>query len=167
MGTFSVLLALCAGNSPVTGDFPTRRPVTRNFDVFFDLHMNKRLSKQSWVWWSDTISRLLWRYCNVCLLWHLLYGFQYHPEFDYTPQQSVMRVEILRSVPHGYILCPVCDESLTIWINRPSFTVSMEDRLMCCLYLNVNADWIVYKHNSCIHSASCCVVYSFLRFMNS
>ena len=37
METFSVLLALCAGNSPVTGE-PAQRPVTRNFDVFFDLH---------------------------------------------------------------------------------------------------------------------------------
>ena len=46
MDTFSALLALCAGNSPVTGEFPARRPVTRSFDVFFDLGLNKRLSKQ-------------------------------------------------------------------------------------------------------------------------
>ena len=37
METFSVLLASCAGNSPVTGEFPAQRPVTRSFDVFFDL----------------------------------------------------------------------------------------------------------------------------------
>ena len=37
----------CAGNSPVTGGFPSQRPVTRSFDVFFDLRLNKRLSKQS------------------------------------------------------------------------------------------------------------------------
>ena len=42
----SALLALCAGNSPVTGEFPSQRPVTRNFDVFFDLRPVKRLSKQ-------------------------------------------------------------------------------------------------------------------------
>ena len=29
-----------AGNSPVTGEFPTQRPVTRNLDVFFDLRLN-------------------------------------------------------------------------------------------------------------------------------
>ena len=44
MGTFSALLAPCAGNSPVTGEFPAQRPVTRRFDVFFDLRLNKRLS---------------------------------------------------------------------------------------------------------------------------
>ena len=43
METFSVLLALCVGNSPVTGEFSTQRPVTLSFDVFFDLHLNWRL----------------------------------------------------------------------------------------------------------------------------
>ena len=43
METFSALLAICAGKSPVPGEFPAQRPVTRSFDVFFDLHLNKRL----------------------------------------------------------------------------------------------------------------------------
>ena len=47
METFSALLAICAGNSPVPGEFPAQRPVTRSFDVFFHLRLNKRLSKQS------------------------------------------------------------------------------------------------------------------------
>ena len=46
METFSALLALCAGNSPVTGEFPAQKPVTWSFDVFFDLRLNHRLSKQ-------------------------------------------------------------------------------------------------------------------------
>ena len=46
----NILLAICAGNSPVPGEFPAQRPVTRSFDVFFDLHPNKRLSKQWWGW---------------------------------------------------------------------------------------------------------------------
>ena len=36
METFFALLAICAGNSPVPGEFPAQRPVTRTFDVFFD-----------------------------------------------------------------------------------------------------------------------------------
>ena len=62
METFSALLAICAGNSPVTGEFPSQTPVTRRFDVFFDLCLNKRLSKQSWNWWFETPSRPLWRH---------------------------------------------------------------------------------------------------------
>ena len=64
METFSALLAICAGNSPVPGEFPTQRPVTRSFDVFFDLRLNKRLSKQSWGWWLETLSRPLLRHRN-------------------------------------------------------------------------------------------------------
>ena len=45
MEAFSALLALCVGNSPVTGEFPAQRPVTRSFDVFFDLRLSKHLSK--------------------------------------------------------------------------------------------------------------------------
>ena len=41
-------------DSPVTDEFPWQRPVTRKFDVFFDLRLYKRLSKQSWGWWFET-----------------------------------------------------------------------------------------------------------------
>ena len=47
METFSVFLAIYAGNSPVPGELPAQSPVTRSFDVFFHLRLNKRLSKQS------------------------------------------------------------------------------------------------------------------------
>ena len=64
METFFALLALCAGNSPVTGEFPTLRSVTRSFYIFFDLCLNKQLSKQSWAWWFGRPSRSLLRHCN-------------------------------------------------------------------------------------------------------
>ena len=64
MGTLSALLVLCMGNSPVTGEFPSPWLVTRNFDVFFDLCLNKRLSKQSRRRWFETSSWSLWRHCN-------------------------------------------------------------------------------------------------------
>ena len=64
METLSALLALCAGNSPVTGEFPSQKPVTQSFDVFFHLCLNKRLSKQWWGWWFETPSRSLWCHCN-------------------------------------------------------------------------------------------------------
>ena len=54
--TFSALLALCVGNSPVTGELPSQRQVPRSFDVFFDLLLNKLLSKQPWGWWFETPS---------------------------------------------------------------------------------------------------------------
>ena len=70
MEIFSALLAICAGNSPVTGEPPSQSPVTRNIDVFFILRLNKRLSKQSWGWWFETPSRPFWRHSNGSM-WHL------------------------------------------------------------------------------------------------
>ena len=64
MESFSALLAICAGNSPVPGEFLAQTPVTCKFDVFY-LRLNKRLSKQSWCWWFETLSRPLWRHCNA------------------------------------------------------------------------------------------------------
>ena len=69
METFSALLALCVVNSMVTGEFPSQRPVTWSFDVFFDLRLNKWLSKQSWGWWFETPSSSLWRHCNDLEIW--------------------------------------------------------------------------------------------------
>ena len=69
METFSALVALSAGNSPVTGGFPSQRPVARRFDVFFDLCLNKQLSKHSWGWWFETPSRSLWRHCIWWFAW--------------------------------------------------------------------------------------------------
>ena len=71
METFSTLLALCAGNSPVTGEFPSQRPVTQSFDVFFDLHLNKRSNKQSWSWWFEAPLHPLWRHSNVYQINHI------------------------------------------------------------------------------------------------
>ena len=60
---FHVTGPLC-GEFTGPGEFPTQRPVTRSFDVFFDLRLNKRMSKQSWCWWFETPSWSLWRHCN-------------------------------------------------------------------------------------------------------
>ena len=65
METFSVSLALCEGNPPVTDGLSSQWPVTRTFDVFFDMRLNKRLSKQSRRPWFETPSHSLWRHCNL------------------------------------------------------------------------------------------------------
>ena len=65
----SALLALCAGNSPVTGEFRSQRPVTQSFDVFFDLRLNKLLSKQSWSWW---LGHHRAHYDVIVMVWCLL-----------------------------------------------------------------------------------------------
>ena len=86
---FRVTGPLC-GEFTGPGEFPTQRPVTRSFDVFFDLY--KRLSKQPWGWWFETLSWTLWRHCNehtntrlncvmLCfvVVWYRLW-FHQHPQ---------------------------------------------------------------------------------------
>ena len=62
---FRVTGPLC-GEITGPGEFPTQRPVTRSFDVFFNLCLNKRLNKQPWGWWFETPSWSLC-HCNVSL----------------------------------------------------------------------------------------------------
>ena len=64
MGTFAALLAFYVWNSPLTGGFPSQKPVTRNFNISFDLRLNKQLGKQSRRRWFETPSRSFWRQCN-------------------------------------------------------------------------------------------------------
>ena len=96
-GNISALLALCAGNSPVTGEFPSQRPVTQSFDVFFDICLNKRLSKQSWDWWFEMPSRSLWSHCNVthdnvmackCFFTLLMFSMRDSPDNNGFPAQK-------------------------------------------------------------------------------
>ena len=76
---FCVTGPLC-GEFTGPGEFSAQRPVTRSFDGFFDLRLNKRLSKWSWGWWYGTPPWSLWRQCNefgtfqikVCI-WHQLH----------------------------------------------------------------------------------------------
>ena len=96
METFSVLLALCVGNSPVTSKFAAQRPVTWSFDVFFDLCLNLLWSKQSWGWWFETPSHPLWHHCNHCSL--VLYQ-----EVQLKGQHSLKQIKPNHSFNHEQI----------------------------------------------------------------
>ena len=81
METFSALLVFCEGNSPVTGGFPSQRPVTQSFGVFFDLRLNIRLRKQLRRRWFELISRSLWRHDNegnTTRVWQILKAISAH-----------------------------------------------------------------------------------------
>ena len=84
---FRVTGPLC-GEFTGPGEFPTQRPVTRSFDVYFDLRPNKRLSKQPWGWWFDTLSCSLWRHRNeyLSLIW------LWHYQFDVLTRNEFLRL---------------------------------------------------------------------------
>ena len=93
METFSALLAICAGNSPVPGEFPTQRPVTWSFDVFFDLRLNKQLSKQSWGWWFEMLSCPLWCHRNGMQTLSILFSLHW----GWVMQKCVSKLAIIGS----------------------------------------------------------------------
>ena len=89
---FRVTGPLC-GEFTGPGEFPAQRPVTWCFDVFFDLRLNKRLSKQPWGWWFEMPSWSLWRQCNAvdCAQWRSAWALPYHfgNESDYWIKSNI------------------------------------------------------------------------------
>ena len=63
MEAFSVLLALCVRNPPITGGFPSESPMTRSFDVFFGVRLNKRLNKQLIHLWFQKVATVYAKRC--------------------------------------------------------------------------------------------------------
>ena len=76
METFSTLLALCVWNSPVTGEFPSHRPVTRNFNVSLIC-----------VWtsgWVNTLFFFIVYSFHYQTCYHYIYSVMYHISYIYT-----------------------------------------------------------------------------------
>ena len=104
----------------VPGEFPAQRPVTRSFDVFFDLRLNKRLSKQSWGWWFETPSCPLWRHCNVWCIMRLMSLDQclwntnlvYHFQSNSTSANDLVLSRVLKSL----IVVEVANTEMLIWV---------------------------------------------------
>ena len=67
--TFSVLLAICAANSPVTGKFPALKPVAWSFDFFICAWINGWVNNREAGDLRRTPSRPLWRHCNGAVIY--------------------------------------------------------------------------------------------------
>ena len=121
METFSVLLAFCAGNSPVTGEFPAQRPVTRSFDVFFDLRLNQQWSKQMTRRWFETPSYSLWRCCNAYSL-HDHNVDTYGHCLNMTVYPKVTSIQTRKYSPNSYLKTTLCPQRSRIktWQYSPN-----------------------------------------------
>ena len=86
METFSALLALF-GEFTGHQRIPHTKPVTRNFDVFFDLRLNQQWSKQWRRRWFETPSHSLRHHCNAYAVYHRVQG-KYHLMPRLTTHQS-------------------------------------------------------------------------------
>ena len=109
--TFSALLTICAGNSPIPGEFPTQRPVTRSFNVFFDLRPNKRLSKLWWGWWFETPSGLL------CIVWYSVYRIDSNDNAELTEVEWRIYASVAYANIVSDIGLPLERQQAIIWTN--------------------------------------------------
>ena len=139
---FRVAGPLC-GDFTGPGEFPTQRPVTRSFDVFFDLRPNKRLSKQSWGWWFETLSRSLWRHCNgvVPLLEHRRYASPAltHRYFAYTPLNAFSRKEAPLCLHHWIqLILQTIWWAVSIFVNAVQTILSRFNISLTSTHLSVN-----------------------------
>ena len=89
--------------------FPTQRPVTQSFDVFFDLSLNQQLSKQRRRWWFETPSRSLWRNCNDhAIFWRILFAPESNMAIQYAEDRWYLHIIVWIEVP-------------SVWLNIISF----------------------------------------------
>ena len=120
---FFVVTGHLWGKPPITGGFPSQKPVTRSIDVFFYQRPNKRLSKQSRRLWFDTPSRSSWRHCNDYLhcrsknqqmyLYHILvWGDSSAAGDDPTPSPMLVDMKHSISPSTSTMILP---QMLTLW----------------------------------------------------
>ena len=105
----------------------SQRPVTRSFDVFFDLCPNKRLSKYSWGWGFETPSCPLWRHYNVSHNnsrdWHMydvkmafvIIVFNFHTISTNQFKKGSTNIE--------FRVYPPCRQNIAGWLLRVFFSV--------------------------------------------
>ena len=126
--TFSALPVICAGNSPVHGEFLAQWPVARSIDVFFDLRRNKQLSKQWWGWWFETPSCPLWRHCNGTKnyrwweAWFTIITLQIYRNFRETPIWCISNSIRKLHIPSGCVALSNISAKPIDLLNRSLFT---------------------------------------------
>ena len=154
--------------------------MTQSFDVFFDLRLNKRLSKQSWGWWFETPSRPLWRHCNEFLLFQVKvwcrqttshYLNQYWPrcmspygvndQFAIAIESITMYLVILQSNLECYGKINISEDVISNVPTHSHFinmSVSLGKYLKWhnpCYYIKINVQ-LLYRHKHAPKSLSLC-----------
>ena len=149
MGTFTALLTPCEGNPPVTGWFPLQRPVMRSFEIFFDLRLNKRLSKQSRRWWYVTPSRSVWRHCHDTyeieietwraivkdVTFYLLFN-ETNVKLGHSPSDSTTEMRYCSDIRGDWMTWRVITLNYTVWIQIGQY------------HYRITGTWISFENDS-------------------
>ena len=126
---------------------PSQRPVTRSFDVFFDLRQNKRLSKRSWGLWFETPSHPLWRHCNVSIV---SYAVCYCETIWIHVHLKFTAVRFQRRDAY-FNICKIYIHNIQIVNHALSFPF-MKLSIYCYIYFNIEKTTSTYKYIKLIWS---------------
>ena len=161
---FRVTGLLCG---EVTGEFPSQRPVTRSFEGFLELRLNKRLSKQSWGWWFESPSCPLWRHCNVIdYQWFYLSSLAQNSnvnayiQSEYKRQMQILKL-MIRMIWYIFLVC-----SRYMFMHKTSTALS--NICQCpryCIHVGVN-DLYTFSPNSLRCDDASIIAYIFYNLYN-
>ena len=152
------------------GEFPTQRPVRQSFDVFFDLRLNKRLSKQCWGWWFEMLSSPLWRHCNeITTPYSIAHKTITTKAWDVDDSvielttdtsnlswSMLMTCGIHELEPFQYMKCIIELECGT-WYHHPR-------RLQCVLSTNLRIFKVATWHYQCRHNVKIICIWDNLKY---
>ena len=149
---------------------PTQRPVTRSFDVFFDLRLNKRLSIQSWGWWFDSDSDSDRGVFNIKLHTKVLHQVYIAKQYEHIEQirtwqeqkyllgtsTKIIADRFRRGHP-GTLSCPLSFETLSCPLWRHSNEKCSID-ILCGTSLTPRVSWkiIFLLDNWCLFRGFVC-----------
>ena len=131
---------------------PSQRPLTRSFDVFFDLHLNKSLSKQSWCWWFETPSHSLWRHRNGLIfnwwIWtRTLDTYHWYQKEYFAENVAVCVNDDPISVLVALTECFHCYETRVVFCNMNSPYLTIETYLSQSINTNSNnKNWFCFRN---------------------
>ena len=117
------------------------RPVTRSVDVFFELRVNKRLSKLSGSRWYEAPSRSLWRHCNAMVQYHIflyskIWEFPHqrfcwpdlpYPTTSWLPDVNLRYTRLIKWIPLRSMI-------MYLWKNKVTVVCRCADKYLCTLW---------------------------------
>ena len=138
METFSALLAICAGNSPVTGEFPAKRPVSQSFDVFFDLRLNKRLSDlRRHRAHNDVIVMKIGKLTKICKLWNVFWR-----GCPCLCERDRLHMHVLKLLHYGDVICIQTSQNIcNSTVSSPTFSANNKENLKLRIYWLLWGRW--------------------------
>ena len=173
MERFSLLLALCVGNSPVTGEFLPQRPVTWSFDVYFDLHLNTNDLRRDHAHYDITTNVIMkacavWlhmplSHCRECCLrtntnWHSLRIAQHRFDSNYFVLvrchfriSSQPNTNVLKCSKHSYWPC----ESILFVLRRIAWPNVVSIRVSSYWFVSHHCTFVSIRCTFALGFAAC------------